>query len=162
MLNKIVLTVILIAVFLTFGGALLASNCKSAKSETLPNYDISKNSRLKVIPNFENLDNESIEMEIKNVGKYYSDIKIGEMHNKCNPMLFFNIYDDKVILSNGKYIYQFKYDVFLSPFNDNQLDEESSVNYIVFQKKKAVSMYFEFTQKNGYWEIVSEGKYFSL
>jgi len=161
MLNKLFLILTIFLIFFVLGGAIIASNCEQGGVDVKMNYDIPKNTKLKVIKNLEYLDEESLETEIKNVGKFYADIKISEMHNKCSPVLFFDIYDEKVIVSNGKYIYQFKYDVFLSPFSTTQSETVRSYNYLIFRKLKAVSMYLEFVPNNGLWEIVNEGKYFA-
>jgi hypothetical protein len=160
MIKGAIIGIALILFFFALTSAILAENC-SRNFNKKNEFNVNKDLRMKVIDNLQALDEKSIDFEIKTVGKYYADIKITELNAPCSPIVYTNITDETVSKYGDKYIYQFKYSMFVSPFDDTFEGDEVK-NYFLFKKIKQTPMYFEFSPIDGYWEITNVGVYFSI
>lgn len=170
---KIVFGIILLLFFCSLTNFVLWNvlGCKSSNVQTVKLGEYSeklRGNKLKVIDEFDKLDNSSKIIEVDNVGKYYADIVLASSKAQCRLGTITNIYDGKVILENGKYVYQFKYDL-IYPFSSNDSIElvDSSdkgatfQDFFFFKRVTGKSMYLELIQQAGYWELGSSGKYYS-
>lgn len=162
MFNKLVLTICILLIIFIFVNIIISTNCKSNDLNQKKNSnEISKDLKLNVIGNFSDLDEDSVNEELMNVGKYYADIKLGEKNNICTSTLYYKIYDEKVSINNGRYFFEFSYDLFNSPFGDMKEGVDPK-NFFFLKKYEKLTMYFEFEIKEGFWEIKAIGKKLTL